>query len=92
MESSEFTDGMEFDYLMRLIKENHELKQVNIEVLRFFFVGRATNRGNQKSLYRAIEASALYVRYFVVLMRLKIVLAENLKLAKQTICSIESSY
>ncbi len=36
MESSEFTDGMEFDYLMRVIKENHELKQVNIEVLRFF--------------------------------------------------------
>ena len=36
MESSEFTDGMEFDYLMRIIKENHELKQVNIEVLRFF--------------------------------------------------------
>ncbi|MFT5819291.1 MAG: hypothetical protein ACI8ZM_000514 [Crocinitomix sp.] len=36
MESSEFTDGMEFDYLMRVIKENHELKQVHIEVLRFF--------------------------------------------------------
>ena len=27
---------MELDYLMRVIKENHELKQVNIEVLRFF--------------------------------------------------------